>query len=354
MSEETKPVEETTVEIAEVTKPEPTSFATDGLLPQEVEMAEKHGLVEKEVDESSKEEKKEEKTDGEHEEQSESETDKDSGKKEDEGEEKKVEEKSPTFDDVEKNEDNLKKYNPNEQALYWKYKSDKRKRQKAQKDYEELKAEYELSSVKDKSKVNKISEALKGEGITVEALQAIIGEATEGGEALTKAEYKKLESAKTEKAKDTQEENQFRTERLKTAEEIGKTKYGNFEELTILAQEVVNSDSTDTYKSVLNAAFSDKDLDEEQLVERVVTIARLSPNYGKKKEEVKSEEKKPETDADRAIKNSKKKISSAAVGSGSSSRTISHDDLTVDDAAKLSASQWMKLPADAKKRLLME
>jgi len=346
MPDEAKETNET-VEVSEVTEAEPTAFATDGLLPEEIKMAEGHGLVEetKEVKETSKEEK-----DGEHEEQPKPETSEDTGTEEEE------EEVKPTFDEVEKNEDGLKKYNPNEQALYWKYKSDKKKRQKAQKDLEEYKAEYELGTIKETSRVGKISEALNKEGVTIEELQAIIGGDTEDSAPLTKAEYKKIESAKASKAKETEEDNQIRAERLTTAEGIGKTKYKDFDELTTLAQEVVDSDKSGTYKSVLNAAFSDKEIDEEQLVERVVTIAKLNPNYGKKKSEDSKEEPtgKKETDADRAIKNSKKKVSSASVGSGGGQRNISHDDLTVDDAARLTATQWRKLPENVRKRLLMK
>jgi len=334
---------ETTVEIIGQVDSKQDTFTSDGLLPQEVAMAEKHGLIKK-VDEKSK---KEETADVEHKVEPEV-------KPEDIKEEKK-EEVKPTFEEVQKDESNLKKYNPNEQALYWKYKADKKKRQEAQKEAEEWRAKYELESVKEKSKVKQIAELLKGDSVTVEALQAIIGEKTEDDVPLTKAEFNKMESAKELKEVETKKEHQLRTERIATAEEIGKTKYTNFDELTNLAKQVVDSDKTNTYKDVLEASFSDIELDEEQLVERVVTIAKLHPEFGKKKSEkteVKPEEKK-ETDADRAINNSKKKISSAAVGSGGDKRIVSYDDLTVDDAAKLTTAQWRKLPDAVRKRLLM-
>ena len=46
MSEETK---EEAIEVEEIAQPEPTAFATDGLLPEEVELAKEHGLVEEET-----------------------------------------------------------------------------------------------------------------------------------------------------------------------------------------------------------------------------------------------------------------------------------------------------------------
>ena len=343
-------VAETTVEISTPTKVEPKTFSTDGLLPQEVKMAEKHGLV-KTIDESSK---KEDKADGELKVEPNVKTP--SIQEEEKGEKGKEVEAKPTFEEVQKNEDNLKKYNPNEQALYWKYKADKKKRQEAQKDAEEWRAKYELETLQGNVKIKKISEALgKGE-VTIEALQAIIGTNSEDDVPLTKSEFKKLESAKEVKEHETKRELQHRAERISTAEEIGKTKYENFDELTTLAKQVVDSDKTDTYKGVLEASFSDIDLDEEQLVERVVTIARLHPDYGKKKSDSSKKEpaeEKKETDVDRAINNSKKKISSASVGSGGGKRNVSYDDLTVEDAAQLTTAQWMKLPDAVRKRLLM-
>ena len=53
MPEETKNTEETqdTIEIEEVSTPEPTAFSTRGMLPEEIELAKSHGLVEEEVKE---------------------------------------------------------------------------------------------------------------------------------------------------------------------------------------------------------------------------------------------------------------------------------------------------------------
>jgi len=340
MAEENK---EDTIEISEISVPEPTAFATNGLLPQEIEMAEKHGLVEK-VDETSKEEKE----DGEHKVEPEPET-KDSEEEE--------EEVAHTFEDIEKDENKLKKFNANEQALYWKYKSDKKKRQQAQRDYEEEHAQRELDQVKHQAreiKLRKISEALKSDNLTVEALQSIIGDERpeEDNTPVTKAELLRIESEKETKSKEQEKINQRYAERIKTAEDIGKTKYDNFEELTTLANEVVSNDKTGTYKDVLQAVFSDTEVDEDELVERVVTIAKLNPNYGKKKSVGDKMEPTEKTDVARAIKNSKKKISSASVGSSGSKRIISYDDLTAEDALNLDSTQWQKVPRWKKDELL--
>ena len=359
---------ENKVEIEEVSQPEPTAFATKGLLPEEIEMAKTHGLIEEEkVDDKSKErtkddgsESSEKGSEDEHTERTESETEEDTGSEEDketedkdgEGEEKEV---KPTFEDVEKDENSLKQYNPNEQALYWKWKADKKKRQNAQKEAEELRAKFELNQVKDsayKIKLKKISDALRGESVTVEALQSIIGEqqTEDGSTPITKSDLERIEAEKEERQKAEERLNQQRAERIKLAEEIGKSKYNNFDDLTDLARKVVESDKSGTYKDILQAAFADDNIDEENLVERVVTLAKLHPEFGKKK----SPEKSEKTDVDRAIKNSKKKISSAAVGHGGGKRTISYDDLTVEDAARLSTDQWRELPEEVRHKLLMQ
>ena len=84
---------ENKVEIEEVSQPEPTAFATKGLLPEEIEMAKTHGLIEEEkVDDKSKSkertkddgsESSEKGSEDEHTERTESETEEDTGSEED-------------------------------------------------------------------------------------------------------------------------------------------------------------------------------------------------------------------------------------------------------------------------------
>lgn len=341
MPEDTKEnTEQETVEITEtIDVAEPTAFATDGLLPQEVEMAKEHGLVKEPKDDK---EVKEEKDEQQKQPETEAEDNKDEVK--------------PTFEQVEIDEDSLKKYNKNEQALYWKYKSDKKKRQRAQKDLEEYKATYDLGTLKERNKIKKISEALSNKDITVEALQEIIGGTTEKADdaPVTRSDLKELKAEEDRENKKLSDAEEERKERIETAENVGYSKYGKeeFEELTRLTTEYVNTPAGKTYKKLLETSFNDTDVSEDVIADQVATIAKLNPNFGKKKEEVKEEPKKEETEADRAIKNSKKKISSAAVASSSSKRRISEDDLTPDTAETLSPSQWSKLKPSTRKRLL--
>jgi hypothetical protein len=326
---------------------EEKAFDIEGLAPEEIQMAKDQGLY------KEPEEVKED--DGEQQEQSETKTDSDTepGEKEEKKEEEVV---NPTFEDVEKKEELIEKFNPNEKALFWKWKGDKKKRQAAQKELEELKASSELSTLKDNvgnKKLKQISDILGGDadGITIEALQAIIsGEGKKDDNApLTRADLEEIERVRAEKATQQSEQEKRYADRVQTAEKIGQSKYDNFDDIAKLAQEVVSGDKTGTYQQILSDTFVDTEIDEDQVVERVVTIAQLSPKF---KELVSKATPEDQEKVGRAIENSKKKKSSASLG-GSGKRVVtSESDLTVDDIPSMSSTQWSKLKRSTKDRLL--
>ena len=345
--------ENQTVEIPEFKEVIEEAYNTEGLLPQEVEMAKEHGFVKEEADESVKKLDKEEK-DGEHTEQPKPETSEDISE---EGEEKKEEVAKPLFEETEKDESLAEKYNPNEKALYWKWKNDKRKRQDAQKERDEVKAKYDLDTIKDNvstRKLNEITKALGKEDLTIEMLQGIIDNQQvaekDDSSPLTKADLKRMEDDKVKASELQAEQEKALSMRILTTEKVGKAKYPNFDEIVKVAQEVVDTDNSHTYQEILASAFSDENMDEETLIERVVTIAKLSPKYEEVTKSVKSEDKDK---VNRAIKNSKKKISSAALGTSGSKRMVNEDELTPDDAVHLTPDQFLKLKPGTRERLLM-
>lgn len=340
IKEKSEDQEKPLIEIAEDVVEETPEIDLSELSAPERAMAEKHGIKE-----TKKEENGELKINN-------------SDAKEGVVEEKKepVVEQLPTFEDIENDEKHLEKYNANEKALYWKWKNDKRKRQDAQKKADELQARIELETVKDRAsaiKLKKISDALRspdGE-ITVEQLTRIIEGDSETREddrqPLTRADLDKIETEKKQKLEEQDRQSKEQKERLAIAENIGKTKYKNFDDLVNLAKEVVLEDKTGTYQEILNLALSDPNFDEEKLIDRVVTIAKLSSKYGKESASAEKKEK-----VEKVIDNSKKKVSSASIGSSGGRRTIAEDDLTVEDGARLSADQWIKLSPQTRKRLL--
>lgn len=319
-------LEENQVEIEDVAPVVEEEFSIEGLMPEEIEMAKEFDLIK-------------EKEDGVDDEQSEDATETDS----EEQEEEEINTDPDNFDDMDKvlEKDEKKfheKYTPNQKALYFKQKAFKKKFQDSKKEAEELRKQLdELKGAStSKSKLDKVAELLNsGEDLTIERLQAVINEDV-------KSTVEKDEPI-------TQEAVMARVqEKANFAEKIGRAKYDNFEEISKLAGELAKENKT--YQKVLDDAFINDDIDEAELAETVVRIAKLSPKFDEvsgRKPELKVDPK-----ADRVIKNSKKKVSSAAIG-GSGKRLISESDLTCDQAVKLTPDQFAKLKPETQKRILM-
>jgi hypothetical protein len=329
MSEEEKIVieEEPAVEETE------DVFNIDGLSDGEIQLAKDHGFI------------KEEKEDGEHEESGESKTEEDSGTEEKKPEsEEKVEEKEeehPSFDQVEEDEKLIDKYDKNAKALYWKWKTDKHKRQESQKETKELRNKLKdaVDSGVSGKKLAKIKELLNNpDTLTVESLQGVLEE-----DIKVEKDDSELDNAK--------EIQQKVAVKAQFAEKIGSAKYDNFEDISKLAKEVINEDKSGTYQKLVDDSFLNEDVDENMLVERVVNIARMSPKFKDLGNQVEPEKKEK---VDRVVANSKKKLSSASVSGASGKRIISESELTADQATKLSTAQWNKLRQDTRDRLLKE
>jgi len=331
MSEDQKnQAEEVVIDIVEeVVEEKESGIEAEGLLPEEVEMAKKHNLL-KEV---------EDKEDG-------------TDKKPTEPEPEEDSDETPSFEEVEANEEKLDKYNKNEKALYFRWKSDKRKRQDIQKELEDLKSGHELAELKESvsaKRLSQIKEALADPDLTVEKLQAIIegGNAAKGEEErFTKSELEAMQKKDVERSKKEQE---VINSKVSLAEQIGRSKYNKFDDIVKIAEEVIKTDATGVKLEVFQKALLNKNIDEDQLADIVVDIARFSPKFKELGKAVSPDEQEK---VDRAIKNSKKKISSASVGSSGGSRAVSESDLTPEDAVKMSKEQWSKLSKKTKDRLL--
>lgn len=280
-----------------------------------------------------------------------------------------------SFEKVENDEKNLlTKYNKNEQALYWKWKHDKAERQTAQR-------EYELATVREKSlkkelealrsnhgisdaKLKKVNELLTGpqDNITIEAIQAILAQSAQPNDSddrpLTKKDLTDLSEKQKQEQREVEERQRFIAGRISSAESIGKSKYDNFDDAINMAQEVVNGKidlpdmlTAEEIAKKLNERIANKELDPEKVADFVVSIAKLNPNFGKKQSPTRKE---TDDNIDRIIKNASKATSSAAVSGGNGRRMVSLENLTVDDAAKLSPKQWADLPVHVRKRILSQ
>jgi hypothetical protein len=301
----------------------PAEFEIEGLTDGEIKLAKEHGLYK-------------EKKDGENEKQPDAKTDSDKGEK---PEEKEVEVETPTFEQVEENEKLIDKYSKNEKALFWKWKTDKHKRQEAQKKATDLEAKLKeaVDSGASTAKIKKIQDLLKNpDSLTIEALAAVIDE--------------KIEPEKKSNELDNAQAIQQKVAlKAQFAEKIGSAKYDNFDAISNLAKEIIKSDKSNTYQKLIDESFLNDEVDENMLVERVVSIARMSPKFNETVNQV-SPEKKEEVS--RVLDNSKKKINSASLSGASGKRIISESELTVDQATKLSTEQWNKLKPSTRERIL--
>jgi len=321
MSEDTGT--EPTVTIEEEVGTTKEEFSVEGLDSVEIDLAKKHGLVKEEV-------KGEE--DGKLQKQSEVKGENKSSKEE--------EVESPTFEQAEEDEKLVDKFGKNEKALYWKWKTDKHKRQEAQKETNELREKLKeaVDSGISGKKLEKIKQLLKNpDSLTIESLTAAIDEQIEPDK-------------KPNELDNAQAIQQKVSIKAQFAEKIGSAKYERFNDISNLAKEVIQADASKTYQKLIDESFLNDDVDENTLVERVVNIARMSPKFQEVINRVDPESK---AKADRVIANSNKKVSSASVANGSGKRIVSEAELTVEQATRLSTEQWNKLKPETRKRILM-
>lgn len=302
----------------------------EGLGEGQIELAKQHGLYKEEVKEENNK-KEEVKSDDDVK------NDSESSEKDNKSEE------NVTLEDIEKDENLLKKFDKKQQAFYWKWKSDRYKRQEAQKKAEEL--EKKIKEFQDNnpssSKIKKIKDLLtnSSDEVTIEQLLSIVDEQEDV------SDTKKEEKVSQENSRSEQNKIMMKAE---FAQKLGAAKYDNFEEMTLLAKEVSESDATGVYKKILEDSFINDDVDENVLVERVVSIARMSPKFADITNQIKSDK-----EVDRVLNNSKKKVSSASVNGAGGKRIISESELTVAQAAKLPLEKWNKLKEETRRRILM-
>lgn len=363
-------VEETKFEIVEPVVAEKKEITTEDLVDfseAEKEMAEKQGILsgEKKDDVSG-----EVPTTG------------DVKDKKDIEDKKSVEEKNDqTFEDTEKNEKALiKNYNKNEQALYFKWKSDKSLRQQAQREHELaiIKAkslEKELEKIKtdttiSSTKLKKINDLLTGnaEDITVEAIQEILAQGVtkkedDDNKPVTKKDLIEIEEKKKQEEVEIKQRQDFFTSRVNEVEEFGKTNYENFDEIVKSAQDVLNGNvelpdyiDAKELSTKLVEKLTNKEVDAQSISKFVVSIAKLNSNFGKEKSEGTKKEVRKETNEniDRILKNASKPASATAMNGGNGRRMVSESDLTIDDVAKMSSSDYSKLKPETRRRLLAE
>ena len=232
---------------------------------------------------------------------------------------------------------NIKALYHNSKGLYKRAKIEEQKRA-------DLEKKMEYDALKNKAaeiKVQKIQEALKGDKITVEDLEAIIG----GYKPETREEPDNKEDEQKRQA-------EFIQSRIAEADKLGRTEYEDFDHIVTLAQAVVSSKPRQA--KLLQDALTDESVSEKELVDLVVDIARLNKDFGTKSEKEVVNAAPTDEKVERMLKNSQKKPTSASLGGGSGSRTKSYDDLTAEDVTRMSLEDYKKLPEAVRRRLKEE
>lgn len=329
MSEEKIIIEEPKEEIQEEIE-----VNTDGLSIEEIEAGKESGVI---------------KTDGKKE------AKKEDGHKE-EGSEDKVLDPAD-FEEMEEayNKDETKfhkNFTSNAKALYFKAKRNKQLRQEAQEEAETLKKEKEFLGLKEKSYQNQLKE-----------IEDLIDKIEAGDENITTSDIRKVlklkkdieekvEDLKEEKKDDkSKKEEAYLAEKMKNAHLLGKSKYEDFDNIVALANEVVAQDKE--IALIITKAYRNPEVDEAELVEKIVKYAKLHPKFGEEpKKEIESE--KDSKKVERILSNSQKKKSSASLTPNGGRREVSYDELTIDDVQHMTQEQWGKLPEQTRKRLLQE
>lgn len=252
----------------------------------------------------------------------------------------------------------------NAKGLYKKAKDTEERLKKLEDDGGYAKLQDSIARAKIERLGKRIAEAKadpENAGLTVEELEELIdlqkSETSDNKDRpMTVKDFEAMKEKEANDLNKRQQEEQKRQERV--ANKIQETeiyaknkisgltegKYDKFEDVVTLAHEVAQT-KTRFAKQIADVLNGEDSI--EEVVDTIISIARINPKYG-------TDVTKNKIDIERMEKNAQKSKTSASLTAGKGGRVISYDDLTPEDAVKLSKDQWDKLPREVKKRLLME
>ena len=233
----------------------------------------------------------------------------------------------------------VKNFNANEKKLYWERKKERTKRQEAQRE-KELTA-IQLAAAKREIELLKTSTPK-----SVEESEEETPVDEDDERIMTVGEFKRMQKARAEEAEKSNAQAQEIIKRVEVQEVEAKAKYADYDEVTKLAAEVIKTNKA--YARVLQQAASDPN---ENVAEVAYHLGKLHPKYGKTVEPVKKTEN---NQINRAIKNSEKRVTSAAVSGGGGKSVIGEADLSVEDVARMSNVEYAKLSKETRDRILRE
>lgn len=244
----------------------------------------------------------------------------------------------------------------NSKGLYKKLKEEEERRK-------DIEGKFEFNKVNDsvaRVRLEKVKQRLSNpDGLTVEELQELIGieQKLTDDKPLTKKDLEAIEAEKNAKAE--QEAEKEREKQARVADKIIKAeayakenisditggKYTNVDDIIALSQEMTALKPR--YAKQINDAFNDENMTEAEVVEVIIDVAKLNPKWG---QSVKSEESNDKVE--KMVKNASKQQTSAVLTGGKGSRVVNPEDLTPEDAVKMTQSQWNKLPRHIRDKVL--
>jgi hypothetical protein len=253
----------------------------------------------------------------------------------------------------------------NAKGLFKRVKDEEEKRKKIEDDSGYMKLKDSVARAKLNKLASRIALAKKdpeGNGLTVEELEQLIDfqdaieEQDNSDRPVTVKDLERMkqkeyeEFNKSAEAKRLQQENV--QNRIVESEAFAKAniaditdgKYDNFNDVIFLANEVVRTKKRFA-QQIAEVINSEEPI--EEIVDTIVSIAKINPKYGTTKSQ-------KQIDVERMEKNSQKTKTSASIATGKGGRAISYDDLTPEDADKLTIEQWGKIPREVRRRILME
>lgn len=241
---------------------------------------------------------------------------------------------------------NVKNLYHNSKALYkqMKHEEERRKEIESGKQYEAL------QDAGARARLTKIKERLKNpDDLTVEELNKLLGEeekaVDEKDKPLTKKDLEEIESKKAEEVGKTQAAQQAYNHRIVEAEQYAEAnikgitdgKYESLDDVLALAKEIAQKKPR--YLTRISQSFQNADIEIPDVVDEIIDIARLNPKWGGA-----PSGENGKTDLDRMVKNSRKQPTSANLSGGKGGRVVTYDELTPEDALKLSPEKWAALP----------
>jgi len=378
------------IELAEVTEPVVDRFPTEKeaieageLSPEEIALAKESNLLsggEQSDDDKSKDDgDKDKKAEG-----KEGQEDKDDGKDSQAGEKDSKKGEDLSEEDEYKK---LQSYSNNEKGLYWKQKKERRKRQEAERLRDEAVTRTRLHEKRIealKAQLDEIRSGKKGEKKPVDDgdidLDELLNDNEDGKQKdadsqkddkhyVTKEELELIEQKKNEEEAAKVERGKKLAAVLNEQEKEAKSYYKDFDAVTDLAKELFD-DPEKFYKGdsramqklssmvqlMLSTAGKSMDTDQDYTAADIMyEIGQMHPKY--KSGEIRKaggDGKSAENGSgvERMLKNSQKRGSSAAVGSGGGKKFVSVDDITPEQAAILPQREFNKLPEHVQERVL--